>query len=140
MRPCRLLRPKWTYRRGARARLSRRQRHARRDARPGARASRRGHAPPAAHPARGRRVRAPHRVREPCKPALARGAGRGREIALRLALGASRRRIVVQLLTESVVLAAAGPTAGLVRAAWSIRVLPTIAPPGAPCLDELTLA
>jgi predicted permease len=70
---------------------------------------------------------------------LARGAGRGREIALRLALGASRRRIVVQLLTESVVLAAAGTTAGLVLAAWSIRVLTTIAPTDVRGLDEVTI-
>jgi putative ABC transport system permease protein len=70
---------------------------------------------------------------------LARGAGRGREIALCLALGASRRRIVLQLLTESVVLAAAGTAAALVLAAWSIRVLTAIAPTDVRGLDEVAI-
>ena len=61
-------------------------------------------------------------------PALVRGVSRGHEIALRLALGASRRRIIVQLLTESVVLSAVGTAVGLILAAWSIRMLARIAP------------
>src|SRR5262249_40618840 len=70
---------------------------------------------------------------------LVRGAGRGREIALRLALGASRRRIVVQLLTESVVLSAFGMAAGLVLAAWSIRLFVGISPTDVRGLDEVTI-
>ncbi|MGH9140041.1 MAG: ABC transporter permease, partial [Vicinamibacterales bacterium] len=70
---------------------------------------------------------------------LARGASRGREVALRLALGASRRRIVVQLLTESVVLAAAGTVVGLLLATWSIRVLIAMAPTDVRGLDEVTI-
>jgi predicted permease len=49
---------------------------------------------------------------------LARGAGRSREIAIRLSLGASRMRIARQLAIESLVLAAAGCTAGALVAVW----------------------
>ena len=70
---------------------------------------------------------------------LARGAGRSREIALRLALGASRRRVVLQLLAESLVLAGAGTAAGLILASWCVRVLTTVAPTDVRGLDEVTI-
>lgn len=54
---------------------------------------------------------------------IARGAARHREVALRLALGAGRRRIVGLLLMESLVVAAAGAVLGLLIAAWGSSML-----------------
>ena len=54
---------------------------------------------------------------------LARGASRRRELAIRTAIGASRARIVRQLLSEGLVLAAAGGVLGLIIAWWAGRAL-----------------
>jgi len=70
---------------------------------------------------------------------MARGAGRGREIALRSALGASQRRIVRQLLTESAVLAAIGSAVGLAVALGSIGMLVHVAPISVRGLDEVRI-
>ena len=61
---------------------------------------------------------------------LARAASRGREISVRIALGASRGRLVQQLLTESVLLAAAGGAAGLLVAWWGSVALLQLAADG----------
>ena len=59
---------------------------------------------------------------------LARGAARRREIAVRLAVGAGRRRLIRQLLTETTILFIAGGIAGLVLSVWLTRLLFALIP------------
>ncbi len=66
---------------------------------------------------------------------LARVPARRRELALRMTLGAGRSRIARQLVTESVVLALAGGTAGLAIGSWAVGVIRGFALRGIPRLD-----
>lgn len=70
---------------------------------------------------------------------LARAASRGKEIALRTALGASRVRLLQQLLTENVLIALIGGIAGLLAASWGVRLLIAAAPGAVPRLHEVTV-
>ncbi len=62
---------------------------------------------------------------------LSRGAGRATEMGVRLALGATRRRLVTLLLTESVMLAIVGGLASLLVAQWTLNVIASLLPPEA---------
>jgi predicted permease len=66
---------------------------------------------------------------------LARGVARRREMAVRAALGADRRRLARQLITESVLVSCAGGALGVIVLAWSMRALIAVAP-HIPRLDE----
>jgi putative ABC transport system permease protein len=70
---------------------------------------------------------------------LARTALRSREMALRVALGAGRSRIVRQMLTESALLGALGALAGLALAALLLEAIPAIAPADVPHVDQVRI-
>jgi macrolide transport system ATP-binding/permease protein len=71
---------------------------------------------------------------------LARAIARRREMAIRLSLGASRVRIVRQLLTESVLVAIAGGVLGILFAAWAMDVIASFRPPlPIPVLTEFAI-
>jgi predicted permease len=70
---------------------------------------------------------------------LARSTARAREMAVRAALGANAGRIVRQLLTESVLLAAVSGLMGTLLALWGIRLIRAFGPDNLPRLNEVSL-
>jgi putative ABC transport system permease protein len=70
---------------------------------------------------------------------LVRASERSREIAVRAAIGSGRGRIVAQMLTESLVLAAAGTVLGLLLAWQGIRVIKALAPANLPRIERVSL-
>jgi predicted permease len=70
---------------------------------------------------------------------LVRVAGHAREMAVRTALGAARRHLIRQTLTESFLLALAGGACGLVFAGWSMDLMRILLPAGIPRADSIRL-
>jgi putative ABC transport system permease protein len=68
---------------------------------------------------------------------LARAAAREREMAVRAAMGAGRRRLLAQLLTESLVLALAGGLLGLLIAFWGVQLLKGLSPADLPRMEHV---
>ncbi|PYS46750.1 MAG: hypothetical protein DMF68_18150 [Acidobacteria bacterium] len=71
---------------------------------------------------------------------LARATSRRRELAVRVALGASRGRVALQLFVESLLLAACGGAAGVMLAYWLVDLLVAIAPGDIPRLEDVRLS
>ncbi len=70
---------------------------------------------------------------------VARGADRRRELAIRLALGADRRRVVRLLLTENLLLGLAGGVGGLVLAGWIVRAIVALGPSVLPRVEAVSI-
>jgi len=70
---------------------------------------------------------------------LARTVGRTSELALRVSLGGSRSRILQQLMTEGITLAAVGGVVGVLAASMTLPLIRSLLPPNIPRVDEISL-
>jgi putative ABC transport system permease protein len=70
---------------------------------------------------------------------MARATARQKEIAIRTALGATRSRVIRQLLTESLLLSSAGGVLGLLLAVWGVPALVALSPDNLPRVDAISL-
>src|SRR5687768_10217920 len=70
---------------------------------------------------------------------LARAAARQKEVAIRMALGASRKPIAAQLLTESLLLSLTGGILGLLLASWGMKLIVAYGPAEVPRLRDVSL-
>jgi predicted permease len=70
---------------------------------------------------------------------LARTSARGKELAVRAALGAGRGRLIQQFLAESFSLSLAGGALGILIAAWAVRILPAILPANLPRQEGIAI-
>src|SRR5580698_10768406 len=77
--------------------------------------------------------------KRPCWCCWARSASRDKEIAVRSALGAPRKRVIRQFLTENLLLAAMGAAAGLLLAIWGTRAMVVLSPGDIPRVDTVTV-
>jgi putative ABC transport system permease protein len=70
---------------------------------------------------------------------LARAAGRQKEVAIRSALGATRGRVIRQMLTESILLSTISGALGLLLSFWLVDLLISVSPPNSPRFSEANL-
>src|SRR5207244_8098793 len=70
---------------------------------------------------------------------LSKASARRRELSVRSALGASRSRLIKQLLSESVLLAGMGSALGIALGAWLVRLIRVFAPENIPRLNGVTI-
>ncbi|MEP7347568.1 MAG: ABC transporter permease, partial [Gemmatimonadaceae bacterium] len=69
---------------------------------------------------------------------LARGLGKQRDVALRLAVGATRRDVVLDTLAECLLIALAGAALGLLFAVWALAIVQRVIPPDVPIVGDLS--